>query len=634
MFAVIHLPQFALQAALRHEPELWAYPVALVDPALNTPRVCDLTAPARAAGVMEGLTPTQALARCRDVRIRHRSRPQETAATDAVLQCAFGFSPNIENTAPGTVTLDLHGLSELMERPASASRDETAATRLDAGRGPAFQSWAARLRSALAALNLTARIGIGPTPNVARHAAFWSVSCRRPPEEAHGLDSEFRISKTELDRRLLPPPAAMVDEPRTFVASLPVAALEPSTDVAVILHQWGIRTVGELLALGQDAVVDRLGLEALALFAAASTTAMRPIHLVPPAGNYGEAFDFEHAVETMEPLLFILKRLVDALAQRLELGGLAAEILTLKLRLESGAVLARGLRVPQPTRRADVLFRMLQTHLETLRTNSPIVGVALEADPAPPEQRQFSLFEAALRDPHQFQETLARLSALLGADRVGSPVLENSHRPDAFKLVPPDFEKQPGHLRESVPEILRGVPMRRLRPAVKAKVEVSSKFQAQSSKEDPKTKRQYKGDELWSGNIVELLGPLFSAPPGFEVCLPSGALEASAPASSDEPRQKAAALQDAAAATLPPVETGTASPLQPFNHSTSTPPLSLHCRVAKGKLTIALGPWRASGHWWDQSSWQRDEWDVQTRGGSALRLVHHDGEWHVEAIVD
>src|SRR6185503_6292961 len=120
MFAVLYLPQFALQAALRHESELWAQPVALVDPALSTPRVCDATPPARALGVTEGLTPTQALARCRDVLIRHRSPAQEAAGTDAVLQCAYSFSPSIENTSPGTVTLDLLGLAELNVGQASS----------------------------------------------------------------------------------------------------------------------------------------------------------------------------------------------------------------------------------------------------------------------------------------------------------------------------------------------------------------------------------------------------------------------------------------------------------------------------------------------------------------------------------
>ncbi|HEY6166856.1 MAG TPA: DNA polymerase Y family protein, partial [Verrucomicrobiae bacterium] len=314
MFAVLHLPQFPLQAALRHEPELWARPVALVDPALTTPRVCDCTGPARAAGVELGFTPTQALARCRDILIRHRSSAQEGADADAVLQCAYGFSPNIEHTSPGTVTIDLRGLAELCSRRRKET-DQTGGEEVSASSPRRLQNWATRLRTALAAFSLTARIGTGPTPNIARHAARW----------CEGIE--------------------IVTDPASFIAKLPVAALEPSTDVALVLHKWGIRTVGELLALGQDALVDRLGLEALALFAAASTTALRPLNLVRPAERFEEAFDYEHPIETLEPLLFILRRFVDALSQRLELTDLVAELLTLKLRLESGEALERRFRV-------------------------------------------------------------------------------------------------------------------------------------------------------------------------------------------------------------------------------------------------------------------------------------------------
>jgi protein ImuB len=422
MFAVVHLPQFPLQAALRHEPELWAKAVALVDPARTTPIICDATAPAREAGVAPGLTPTQALARCGHVLVRHRLPAQELAAQAAVVQCVYGFSPHIEATAPGVTTLDLRGLSRI------------------SGHEPAkLLAWAGELRTALATQGLRASIGLAATPTVARHAACWSDGLR------------------------------LVTDPRPFLDGLPVAALEPSSDVAEILRKWGVRTVGELLALGQEALADRLGLEALALFAAAAVDAIRPLRLVQPAETYAESFDFEEPVETTEPLLFLLRRFVDQLAPRLEITGLVAELLVLRIRLESGAQLERRLRVPQPTRNTDILHRMLMTHLETLRTDSPIAHVALALETTQPTQKQFGLFEAALRDPHQFQETLARLSALLGAERVGTPVREASHRPDAFRLVPPDFENAPTVNGPRPP--LQAPALRRLRPAVPATVE-------------------------------------------------------------------------------------------------------------------------------------------------------------------
>src|SRR5437762_6058240 len=79
---------------------------------------------------------------------------------------------------------------------------------------------------------------------------------------------------------------------------------------------------------------------------------------------------------------------------------------------------------------------MLQTHLENFRSEYPIVAVALSAEPIKPARKQFGLFETTLRNPHQLSETLARLTALLGSDRIGTPILEETHRPDAFRMEP------------------------------------------------------------------------------------------------------------------------------------------------------------------------------------------------------
>jgi hypothetical protein len=105
-------------------------------------------------------------------------------------------------------------------------------------------------------------------------------------------------------------------------------------------------------------------------------------------------------------------------------------------------------------------------------------------------------------------------------------------------------------------------------------------------------------------------------------------LDAVTPASDDRQWQRNAEAREALSKTPPPVgaDVTQASP--------GTRLLSLQCKVARGKLAIALGPWRASGHWWEPDAWQREEWDVQTREGLAVQLVRRDGAWFVEGVVD
>src|SRR5882762_9724216 len=148
MFAAVYIPDFFLQAALRHEPELSTRPVALVDESLPKPAIIQLTEAARATGVCAGLTSTQAMARCREIILKPRSATQETAATNALLQCAYRVSPYVETTAPGICTLDLRGQS--------SAGDE---------------KFGQQIIALLQQFHLKAQIGVAATPSVALHVA-------------------------------------------------------------------------------------------------------------------------------------------------------------------------------------------------------------------------------------------------------------------------------------------------------------------------------------------------------------------------------------------------------------------------------------------------------------------------------
>ncbi|MEY2498891.1 MAG: protein ImuB [Verrucomicrobiota bacterium] len=217
----------------------------------------------------------------------------------------------------------------------------------------------------------------------------------------------------------------------------PRAAIERDTAIArvlEILHHWGIHTLGQFAALEKQAVGARLGPIGLELWERASGKTTRLLKLVSAPDSFEEAFEFENEIETVEPLLFMLRRFLQQIALRLDALYLVASELQLQIRFSDKRSYEHQFNIPEPTNNVEVLFRMLHTHLENFTSDAPIVAIALKAEATKRVFQQFNLFETALRDPIRLSETLARLTGLLGPDRVGSPVLEETHRPDAFRM--------------------------------------------------------------------------------------------------------------------------------------------------------------------------------------------------------
>ena len=237
------------------------------------------------------------------------------------------------------------------------------------------------------------------------------------------------------------------------------------TRVLDILHRWGIHTLGQFAALDKQEVGTRLGPIGLQLWDRAKGKTTRLLKLVSPSESFEETFEFENEIETVEPLLFMLRRFLQQLSLRLDALYLVASELRLQITFSDKSAYEHQFKIPEPTKNGDVLFRMLHTHLENFKSDFPIIAVALKAEAAKPSYQQFNLFETALRDPTRLSETLARLTGLLGADRVGTPVLEETHRPDAFRIEP--FAWQ---LKETVgePGRLPAYALRRFRSPVPA----------------------------------------------------------------------------------------------------------------------------------------------------------------------
>jgi protein ImuB len=237
--------------------------------------------------------------------------------------------------------------------------------------------------------------------------------------------------------------------------------------IIAILHTWGIRTLGQLAALEKEEVTLRLGPVAGKMWDRANGQSTRLLKLAPPAESFAEFFEFENEIETIEPLLFILRRFLQQFSLRLGALYLVAQELKLRITFNDKNFYEHLFKIPEPSNNVEVLFRMLHTHLENFTSEAPIIAVSLEVEPTKPGQQQFSLFETTLRDPAQLSETLARLIGLLGTNRVGTPTLEETHRPDAFRIEPFSW-KFPNERSETPPA--RPFALRRFRRPARATV--------------------------------------------------------------------------------------------------------------------------------------------------------------------
>jgi protein ImuB len=230
------------------------------------------------------------------------------------------------------------------------------------------------------------------------------------------------------------------------IASLPIdilrraALLGPRADgdpdrLRLFSH-WGLKTLGELAALPADELSARLGQDGVRWQAIARGADARP--LVPDAEDerFESSLDLEWPIEGLEPLSFVLTRLLEPLSLRLEQRDRGVAVLHVQLRLVTKATHARRLELPAPMREVKTLRTLALLDLDAHPPASAIDRVALIVDPTPGRVWQHTLFARPHPTPEQLSTLVARLAAAVGQDRIGAPVTVDSHRPGVFAMKP------------------------------------------------------------------------------------------------------------------------------------------------------------------------------------------------------
>jgi protein ImuB len=355
------------------------------------------------------------------------------------------------------------------------------------------------------------------------------------------------------------------------------------------LERWGVRDFRSLALLPDHALASRLGQAGTRLQRLARGAGMRTLALCGPPTRFEETMELESPVETLEPLSFILNRLLEQACARLEARALAAQELHLRLQLErrvadeetttvqelagssdnvGQAIFERTLRLPVAMCDAKVFLKLLQLELAAHPPDAPVTKVWITAEPAPPRSAQRGLFLPISPEAERLQITLARISGIVGERRAGIARLLDSHRPGSFRMdrfvAAPEESKRVRRPTLSDSEGASLLALRSFRPPWQLRV------------------------RLFEGRPVNLT-----------------------------------------------------TVTKQTNHN-----------ELQGNILWSAGPWRSSGDWWtenmkeeagdkDRGPWDREEWDVALAtgngAGTALYRIYRDlasEQWFVDASYD
>ena len=387
VYACIHVPEFPTQALLRLRPEVRQQPVAVLEGERPFERICSRNQRAAALGVEPGMP--RAEAELFDLPLLRRSFAEEASARTALLGSLATFTPSIEaceSETHCTYMLDLTGTDKLLGPLNRATRT---------------------IYACISQLGLAARIATGSN--------FHAV---------------LALAAAQHQRILHTPPG----EAQQALAPLPLAALSLAPEQAAVLSHWGLRTLGDLAALPEVALIARMGQAGKRLRQLARGE--HPHHFLPIEAprHFEEYLEFDAPVDLLESLLFALNPMLQQLLYRVRTYACALASITVALGLEGAPLHTRTVRPALPTEDQRVLLKLLQMDLEAHPPAAGILTLRLTGETGPVSKVQIGLFSPQLPEPMRLEVTLARISAIVGEGRVGKVLLADTHAEDAFSI--------------------------------------------------------------------------------------------------------------------------------------------------------------------------------------------------------
>ena len=382
--AYLHFPRFPVQRRVLEQPSLSGKPLLLFIDERGAQRVRFASGAALKRGVRPGMTVAAASALEPEIERLRFDDAAEARALATLGETLLPLAPGFQVDAPEGLWLD-------------ASAAHLSATE---------QGWAQRVVSACRNLGFRARCVVGEERFSTQALARWSGDALAVVPKGGG--------------------------PK--LPKLPLVALEEGwlgDGAADTYRELGLTTLGELAALPAGALVGRFG--SMGLEAARLCRGEDDSRFVADALRelLEEEVQLDWPAETLEPVLFALKTLVDRLCGRLQGRQQAAVRLSVTVGLEHGDPLVVPLVLARASSESRLLVELIRHRLTDLTVQQPITTLHLRVDEASADHgRQLVLGDAPAGEV-ELEVVMSRLQSALGEDALFSASPVASHRPEA-----------------------------------------------------------------------------------------------------------------------------------------------------------------------------------------------------------
>src|SRR5580704_4901088 len=413
LYAAIYAADFPAQAIIRLRPDLRDHAVSILDGVAPQERVCSLNLNARKRGVVPGMTRLE-VEELGGIYVQSRSVETERAARMILLESLSLFSPRIEETfatnASGFV-MDISGTERLFGSPAMLAK---------------------RILASVHSTGFRASVAVSHNFDTARIKAAFSRGITVVPQRDEAVS----------------------------LASTPIAALPIEEQDYETFAIWGIGCLGELAELPEEELITRLGQRAKFWLKLARGMAEHIFLPIEAKFELKEHLEFETHIEQLDSLIFVAATMISSLIARANSRALSLATLTVHMDLEKDITYQRVIRPAIPSCDSKFLLKLLQLEIAAHPPQAAISSLTLTAEAGQQSKMQLGLFAPQTPEPSRLDITLARLKALVGKDRVGSPFLNDTHRGGSFEMENFTIPNQSTSLQDATVR----VSLRRMRP--------------------------------------------------------------------------------------------------------------------------------------------------------------------------